>query len=568
MASPFACLDWEERLRAGRSLMPALDLDQAEAQRAVTIFNRLRLYDVEGNPTLGEAGGAWFREIVAAVFGSLDPATGTRRVPGVFLLVPKKNSKTTNSAGLMITALLMNKRPSALFSLLGPTQSIAETAYDAAAGMIECDEGLKKLLRTQDHLKKITNRHSDAELRIATFDPSVVTGKKNAGWLLDEIHELGETPYAERVIGQLRGARASVHEAFGIIITTQSSKPPAGIFKKELDYARRVRDGKIDHPTMLPILYEFPESVQLDPDKPWRVPELWTLVNPNMGLSVSLDVLRQDHQAERDKGIEAETIWLSQHLNIEIGMATHDGRWAGADHWAAAAVKPFTLEGLLARCEVATIGIDGGGLDDLLGVCVLGRERHTRRWLAWFKAFADNGVKRTRKGIAATLDAFAEDGDLAFVEIGAEEGLNEDVEGVAAIVEDVWKAGLLPEKYGIGLDPVGVAAITDEIAARGIPVECMTAVPQGFRLTGVIKGAARKLKDGTLRHAGQPLAAWCVGNAKVEIKGSAMVITKQTAGAAKIDPLLALFNAFDLMSRNPAAGFGHSNYETAELMVI
>ena len=78
------------------------------------------------------------------------------------------------------------------------------------------------------------------------------------------------------------------------------------------------------------------------------------------------------------KGIEAETIWLSQHLNIEIGMATHDGRWAGADHWAAAAVKPFTLEGLLARCEVATIGIDGGGLDDLLGVCVLGRERQAQ----------------------------------------------------------------------------------------------------------------------------------------------------------------------------------------------
>ena len=34
-------------------------------------------------------------------------------------------------------------------------------------------------------------------------------------------------------------------EAFMVIITTQSDKPPAGAFKAELDYARGVRDGRI-----------------------------------------------------------------------------------------------------------------------------------------------------------------------------------------------------------------------------------------------------------------------------------------------------------------------------------
>jgi phage terminase large subunit-like protein len=214
------------------------------------------------------------------------------------------------------------------------------------------------------------------------------------------------------------------------------------------------------------------------------------------------------------------------------------------------------------------IGVDGGGLDDLLGVCVIGRERETKRWLAWFKAFADRGVLRLRKDIASSLLDFEADGDLAFVDIGADEGLNEDVDGVADIVQQVWEAGLLPEQYGIGLDPVGVSAITDEIARREIPVACMTAVPQGYRLSGVIKGAARKLKDGTLVHGGQRIAGWCVGNAKAELRGSAVVITKYTAGSAKIDPLLAMFNAFDLMARNPNASSGPSAYETADLVVI
>ena len=93
-----------------------------------------------------------------------------------------------------------------------------------------------------------------------------------------------------------------------------------------------------------------------------------------------------------------------------------------------------------------------------------------------------------------------------------------------------------------------------------IPEDKLIGVSQGWKLTGAIKTAERKLAEGVLVHCGQPMMAWCVGNAKVEPKGNAILITKQASGTAKIDPLMALFNAVQLMSLNPEAMSGPAIY--------
>ena len=89
----------------------------------------------------------------------------------------------------------------------------------------------------------------------------------------------------------------------------------------------------------------------------------------------------------------------------------------------------------------------------------------------------------------------------------------------------------------------------DEVGITG--QDRIVGISQGRKLTGAVKTTERKLADGSLRHSGQGLMAWAVGNARVEPKGNAIIITKQASRSAKIDPLMAVFNAIALMSTNP-----------------
>lgn len=537
----FACPDWEQRLLDGRSLIPDLPLDEAEAGRAVAIFDKLRLPDVPGQPAMKEAAGPWQRDIVRTIFGSL--VDGARMVPGVFCMVPKKSSKTTMGAAITLTGLLMNVRPRAEFIYIGPTHEVADLAFQQTVGMIEADDYLVQRFHIAHHTKTITDRRNKARLKVKTFDMKVITGSKPAFVLLDELHLMATISGAARIIGQIRGGLLPNPEAVLIMITTQSDEPPAGVFKAELNYARGIRDGTIKG-EVLPILYEFPKAMQANAS--WREPGNWPLVLPNLGRSITLNRLVADYASARAKGDEEERRWASQHLNVEIGLALHSDRWLGADYWLSAADKTITLDSLIADSDVIVMGIDGGGLDDLFGLAAIGRDKITRDWRLWTHAWAHPDVLTNRLEIADRLRDFEADGDLTICQTPTQ-----DIRDVADIIERVRDAGLLPEKAGVGLDPVGVAAMVDELAARDITGDQVVAVAQGYRLSGAVWGMERKLKDGTLWHDGSPLMAWCVGNAKVEQRGNAVLITKQAAGKAKIDPLVAAFDAAMLMSRDP-----------------
>lgn len=541
MSWNLSCPDWVERLKAGRSLVPDLPLDLVHGERAVQVFNKLRLADVPGTPTMEDAGGDWFRDIVRAMFGSLDPITKARRIRELFLLVPKKNSKTTNGALMMLTALLLNERPRAPMGMSAPVQDVAEIAFNAIAGAIALDPVLDKKLHVREHLKTIVHRETKATLEVMTFDPSALTGPKWASFLVDEVHVVSKMAKAASALRQIRGGMIPYPEAFLALITTQSEEPPTGIMESELRKARAIREGKLQG-AMLPVLYEFPQEMQ-EQEEVWRNPKNWHLVTPNAGRSITIPRLVEELAAAEDAGEAEVRAWASQHLNVQIGIALHSDRWAGALFWEPQADPTLTVESLIDRCEVICIGIDGGGLDDMLALSVLGRETETGDWLEWGKAWIHPVAVERRKKNASTYASFAADGDLVIVD-----EMGQDIEELVEVVKKVNASGLL---HQIGVDRKGIEAIVTAIVEAGVDPEIILGIPQGWELVGTIKTTERRLAQGTMRHQGSRLMAWSVANCKPEPIGNAIKITKQVSGSAKIDRPMAMFNAVTLMSKNP-----------------
>jgi phage terminase large subunit-like protein len=566
--------DWKERLREGRSLIPDLPLDEDRADKALRLFKQLRAPDITGFPTYGECCEKWVFDLVRVIFGAVDIETRLRALSEFFVLVPKKNGKTSIAAAIIVVAAILNEHPDSELLLIAPTIQIAERAFKQCAGIIRLTvmrsgTRLSDLFSVHSHERRIRllNPEMPSEIVIKAADTDVVTGSKARYVLIDETHEFATKPKAADVFVELRGG-VNVQGNLGFLlqITTQSKSQPAGVFANELKTARQVRDGQIVLP-MLAVLYELPPEVAKDGG--WKDRATWPMVNPHLNKGISEDKLASELVKAEMQGPAALALFASQHFNVEIGVGLSIDTWIGAQFWDACAAPGLDLDSLLARSDVAVVGLDGGGLDDLLGGAVIGREIGTRKWLIWTHAWAHPEVLDRRKEIAPKLMDFASAGDLT-VCTHASQGHEE----AARLILKVLASGLLPEANGVGLDHGQAAPIMDALesvaAEEGVTIGegLLCGIRQGGGLRGPIWNMELKLKAKTVEHGGQKMMNWVIGNAKAQQVGSMVVIEKVAAGKAKIDPLIAVLNGAELLGRNPQAGRAASYLDTEELLVM
>tara|TARA_R110002051_G_scaffold293_5_gene1254 strand:- start:23735 stop:25453 length:1719 start_codon:yes stop_codon:yes gene_type:complete len=551
--------DWEKRIVAGESLMPCKPLNQDVADIALKIFDSLILVDMIGSPPAGDVTREWAREFIAAIFGAYNTESKERLITEFFLLISKKNTKSTLAAGIMMIALVLNERFSASLAIIAPTKEVANASYGPASDMISADPELAAMFNVSPHTRTITHLGTNATLKVYAAESDTLGGSKFSYVLIDELWLFGKRANAASMLREATGGLASRPEGFVVYLSTMPDEQPAGIFKQKLDYARAVRDGKVVDPQFLGLLYEFPQKY-ID-DELYLNPENWYITNPNLGASVSVKFLEREFKKAEDEGKEELQDFTAKHLNVQIGISLRANRWAAAEFWEAAkAPKPFTLDELIEASEVITVGIDGGGLDDLLGFAAIGRlptvlreytdsitnqKVQVKPWWVWTRAWCHTIALERRMSIAPTLKGFEKDGDLIIVK-----NIGDESEQVAQLCKQIHDSGKLDS---IGLDPLGIGTLIEELTAVEIPEDKLIGVSQGFKMAGYIKTSENKIARKHLLHADQDMMAWCVGNSRTVVRGSGTMISKAESGTAKIDPVIGMLNGVALMSLNPEA---------------
>lgn len=568
-----ACKDWQTRIVNDQTLTPCAPLFPTAAAAGMQVFDALKM--VSAGITFGQVR-PWVREFAASIFGAYcdvpgHPDEGRRLINKFFMLISKKNGKSETAAAIMLTAIILNWRPEAEYIILSPTKEVADNSWKPLKAAVEADDELKALFVIKPTERTIVHRVTNASLKVVAADTQTVTGKKATGVLVDELHEFGMISKAEDMLVEATGGLASRPEGFVIYLTTQSAAPPAGVFKKELGYARAVRDGAVNDPRYFPIIYEFPEQYLDRTTRPYLRKENWHIVNPNLGASVDFEFLQQTIEKAGQTGEDSLQSVVSKHLNIQIGLDLGADAWPGAPLWITAAndasMRVVTLGNdsfgvFLGLCEVVTAGVDGGGLDDLLGLSFVGRlKNQTDRYIAWSHAWATDIVLERRKEIAPRLKDFEREGCLTIYPT-----LGPDVKDAAVYIKRAHDSGLL---QGVGVDPARIASLKTALEDQGLPVhddKWFVKVRQGWSMASVIWWVERALAEGRFKHWAQGIVDWAVGNAKVIPRGNALLVTKEVSGKAKIDVLMSMFNASELMSYNPASRTGGYSLSNLTMM--
>ncbi|CAN2532547.1 hypothetical+protein [Methylocapsa aurea] len=594
-----ACPDWEQRLIEHRSIIPCGPLFPEEAQAAMAVFLSLRIIDLPGRPTIGEACREWITDFAAVLFGAYDPNTGIRYINDFHIDIAKKNIKSTLAAAVFVTCMVRNWRPSGELNILAPTKEIADNSFIPSRDMIEADHVLKALFHIKENQRFIEHRNTRAVGKVVAADSEAVGGKKSIVVIVDELWLFGQRAGAEAMLREAKGGLASRPEGFLLTLSTKPDGPPRGVYAQRLEYFRGVRDGKIHDPHSLGLIYEYPE--RMIKDGSYMEPRYFYIPNPNLGASVSEQFLNSERGKAERAGKAQLANFFAKHLNVEPSISLRSDGWAGLEVWARGLDHTLTLDSLLDRCGVVTIGIDGGGLDDLLGIAVCGRERETGRWLIWAHGLVSTiGVERRKKNALDYL-RFAEAGELTVFEftqgadgawsLGDETPLDEpsllpapaapianteadessaigallalavpasddpnalppDIAYIVALVTRIRDLGLLAQ---VGVDAAGIGSIVDALAAIGVTQDAgmLDAVRQGIGLMGAIKTAERMLAGRRLLYPQSALLDWCVGNLRIIPTATAMRVARDESGFGKIDPWIAVLNAIALMSMNP-----------------
>lgn len=482
-------------------------------ERAVRFFNNLtHTGDYAGRPFKLRP---WQEAPLRKLFGTIRP-DGLRQYRKTFWALPRKQGKTEVVAGGGLYLLMgQGKARRRIYTASGDKEQ-ASLIFKAAAEMVRADPALDSRLQLYEgDDPRIVYPAAGSELTVLSSVPKTKHGLGPTDVLIDELHVCDE-----ELINVLTTGFGARREPLTWFITTAGDDRHSYCYD-EWQYACKVRDGIIDDPTYLPVIYAA------DPEDNWEDERTWRKAMPALGDFCSIEFMRDEYRKAKERPRFAR-VFRQLYLNLWVEKST---RWLDMNRWAQCG-RPLDRDSLVGRLCYA--GLDLSQTRDLTAfVLIFPRPDGGIDVLCWFWAPAD-GVWKQETEASRLYPAWEESGHLTL-----SDGEVIDYTDVESTIVEVCRRY---KPVMLNADPAMGWQLCQRLeSTHGLTVRGQRQVP--LLLNEPTRAVERLMLAGLLNHGANPVLTWNASNAAVKEQGTGLIQLHKAKSTGRIDGMAALVNA-------------------------
>jgi phage terminase large subunit-like protein len=463
--------------------------------------------------------------VICSIFGWVDKRTGLRRFREAFLLIPRKNGKSVLAAVIALWMLLFDKEAGAECYLGASSLKQAKEVWKPAKHFVTTNPDLVNATGVKAAAQSIFVSKTGASLQMVIAKPG--DGASPHCWVADEFHEHRTPDQTDTAITGM-GART---QPLLLMISTagNSTEGPCRVKQTECE---RVLSGVEQNDRLFALIY------MADPELDWTSEDALISANPNMGVSVIGEFLREE-QATAVRNAYAQSKFRTKHLNQ---WQSSKAAWLNAVDIEAAVDPKLSEDDFLD--DPCWIGIDFAAKVDLAAVARTYRREVDGRqhYFVFCSAYLPSARVHdpaTKHYAAWELEGWltATDGSVteyARIESDVIESIRS--RNVIELCFDQWDATSSVQKI---VTDTGVTSV--EIPTRPL-----------LHLSNAAKELEVLLVDRRIHFSDDPVLRWCLGNLTAKTYGQDIALGKESIDK-KIDCAMALLNTLARASVPAAA---------------